>query len=973
MTAGVVDLSTLFEADGRRSSAAGNEPFALIESHVWIVATGRIDVFLTEFRGGAPYGRRHHVFSVSTGNVMFGGRMSLDAGAWALLAVGTAGTEIVCLSASAFWARVNDASALEGAIETWIDQVFSSMAHSVMPERMTYLAPGGDLAMDRGGRARPSQGIVWLSHSQGHSSLFGQPHLRLNGDGFVPLSARGWVEIDSGSRLHLRDTRAIVAAGDAQKGLDHLYQLAIQAFEARVQETANAQWDQLTRKSAARTTAHSGAWTRLAAVLGTSRWAPLSRLDAQPATLYADTVLGAARAVGRHMQIRISAPRVTTAGRPVDLLRTIARGSGIRVRDVQLERDWWRDDAGPFIGSMLDGGRAVALLPDSRSSYRCHDVAENTSWRVDAVTAATIAPRARMFYRSLDGDTVSVGRLVMFAAYRCRREVMMVILLGAAVSALGLLPAIATSIVFNDLVPNSNRTHVIEMVAFLIAVAASVGLFSMSNWLVILRLEGKMGAALMAGVWDRLLSMPMTFFRSYTAGNLATRAMAIEAIRQTLSSTTIIALLYGMVAVTQFGFLLHLNMQLALWCAAMMSVAVTVTLVCAYVQIRSQRVVVALQAQQAGTVLQLLGNIAKLRTAGAEGRAFALWARQFAEQRQKQYNVRVIGNLQRAFFQAFPILMNMVLFALAVPMLGADGAMRTGDFIAFLTASVAVTQGMLTVSTMLVNVVNVLPLYEQIKPILLTAPETTLGAADPGQLRGHVAVQQLVFRYQADGPLALRSVSFEAQPGEFVALVGPSGSGKSTTLRLLLGFERAENGVVQFDGQDLAGLDVRAVRSQMGVVLQAAQLQPGSILTNILGPHMLTIDDALEAAQMAGLDEDIRGMAMGIHTVIGQGTSTLSGGQRQRLMIARALVGRPKILLFDEATSALDNHTQAVVSASLNRLRVTRIVIAHRLSTIRQADRIYVMQAGAVVQAGTYDELMSQRGPFEELARRQLA
>jgi ATP-binding cassette subfamily C protein len=265
------------------------------------------------------------------------------------------------------------------------------------------------------------------------------------------------------------------------------------------------------------------------------------------------------------------------------------------------------------------------------------------------------------------------------------------------------------------------------------------------------------------------------------------------------------------------------------------------------------------------------------------------------------------------------------------------------------------------------------PLYEQAKPILMTRAEVDTAKADPGRLAGGIDAQHMSFRYQEDGPPVLRDVSFTIHPGEFVAFVGPSGSGKSTIFRMLLGFETPESGAVYFDGQDLAGLDLPEVRSQTGVVLQNGKLMPGDIFTNIIGSAPLTLDDAWEAARMAGLDGDVKAMPMGMHTVISEGGGTLSGGQRQRLMIARAIVRRPKILLFDEATSALDNRTQAIVSESLDRLQATRIVVAHRLSTIINADRIYVVEAGRTVQTGTYAELLDEDGPFAELAKRQIA
>ncbi len=236
---------------------------------------------------------------------------------------------------------------------------------------------------------------------------------------------------------------------------------------------------------------------------------------------------------------------------------------------------------------------------------------------------------------------------------------------------------------------------------------------------------------------------------------------------------------------------------------------------------------------------------------------------------------------------------------------------------------------------------------------------------------GRVVVDHVMFRYRNDGPMTLDEVSLRAEPGEFIALVGASGSGKSTLFRLLLGFDAPESGTVYYDGQDLSGLDVHAVRRQLGVVMQNSRVMSASIFENIAGGAQITMDEAWEAARMAGFAEDIEGMAMGMHTVVSEGGTNLSGGQRQRLLIARSLVLKPKVLLFDEATSALDNRTQAIVSQSLERLNVTRIAIAHRLSTIRNADRIYVFQKGRIVQQGSFDQLAQQEGLFAQLMERQ--
>jgi ATP-binding cassette subfamily C protein len=299
-------------------------------------------------------------------------------------------------------------------------------------------------------------------------------------------------------------------------------------------------------------------------------------------------------------------------------------------------------------------------------------------------------------------------------------------------------------------------------------------------------------------------------------------------------------------------------------------------------------------------------------------------------------------------------------------------SLSLGAFLAFNVAFAQVLASAILFSSVIGSAVEIVPLCERARPILETAPEVTEAKAIPAGLRGDIEISHVSFRYQPDGPLILDDVTLHARPGEFVAIVGPSGAGKSTIVRLLLGFESPASGPIYYDHEDLARLDCQAVRRQVGVVLQDGKLMTGDLFSNIVGASTLTLDDAWDAARLAGLDEDIRQMPMGMQTVVSEGGSTLSGGQRQRLMIARAVVGRPAILLFDEATAALDNETQATVSRSLEGLKATRVVVAHRLSTVRQADRIYVMEAGKVVQQGNYDELMAQGGLFAELVRRQL-
>ena len=498
------------------------------------------------------------------------------------------------------------------------------------------------------------------------------------------------------------------------------------------------------------------------------------------------------------------------------------------------------------------------------------------------------------------------------------------------------------------------------------------GTFGLVQGIAALRLEGRVSTTLQAAIWDRLLGLPVPFFRDYTSGDLTTRALGVEAIRETLSTATTTIVLAGSVVLCNSVLLLIFEPLLGLVAVAVALVAAAVVILIGRSMLPDQRRVQDARGRVFAVGVQLFGGIAKLRVAHAEARAFVVWGHRFAQMKQAFYRAQRRYVALTAFAAFWPLFGTALVFAAAAGLPGPT--ISAGKFLAFNTAFQQVVAQIVLLGTAVVSVVGAIPTWERTRPILETVPETEGSKLDPGLLQGAVDITEVSFRYGADGPLVLDGVSFRAQPGEFIALVGPSGAGKSTLLRLLLGFEEPETGTVEYDGKDLSNLDVRAVRQQAGVVVQQARLLPGSIFHNIIGSSTaLTLDDAWEAARIAGLDEDIRAMPMGMQTMISEGNATFSGGQRQRILIARAVASKPRILLFDEATSALDNRTQASVTASLERLRATRIVIAHRLSTIRGADRILVLDGGRVIQSGTYVELAGREGPFADLARRQLA
>jgi ATP-binding cassette subfamily C protein len=684
-----------------------------------------------------------------------------------------------------------------------------------------------------------------------------------------------------------------------------------------------------------------------------------------------DSLIDATQQVLSASGFHVTLKKTAHAADPQDTLSLLARQANASLRRVALSGEaWWREDAGALLAFMKEDGKPVALLPAGERGYLLQDPASGESIRLDAENIKNLADTAFMFFRKFPQHAVGMRDLLRFGMVGASQDLLFLIGCGALGGILGLFTPFATGLLIDTVIPSARSDELIQLILLLITTALGMSAFELTRSLSMLRVQGRMGNASQAAIIDRLLHLPAAFFRQYSSGDLAQRAFSIDGILTLLTGTTQAALLSWVFGLFSFAYLFVLSGKLALLATAIVLVALLVTTAINFWRLSMERRMSALQGRIASRVLQILNGISKLCGSGAEKRAFALWARDFTQQKQLDFNIRSIANVLSVFDAAYVVAASLLLFAV-IAFFQPD--ISTGTFMAFNAAFAQFLAATIAMSNALTASLNVIPLYERAKPILEALPEQDESQTDPGLLKGDIDISHVSFRYVEDGPAILNDISIRIREGEFVAFVGPSGSGKSTLFRMLLGFEHPESGAIYYDQRDLSGLDIGAVRRQLGVVLQSGKLMPGDIYTNIVGSAPLTLDDAWEAARMAGFDDDIKAMPMGMHTVIAEGAGTISGGQKQRLMIARAIVKKPRILLFDEATSALDNRTQAIVARSVEQLNATRIVIAHRLSTVIKADRIFVIEAGQVIESGNYEQLMAQNGHFAELAKRQLA
>jgi NHLM bacteriocin system ABC transporter ATP-binding protein len=948
-----------------------NKPFLLQDPDTaWVVRSGKLDLFLVPVRNGELAGARHFVMRIEEGSAAFG--MGEVSGDEVVVGAATPETELLVLSTAALrHAALNGFEEdVRRLVEDWTLRFSVAACGATPPRTFAALTPPEEIQVgDESQAVMPKDGVVWVKHLTGVSRFVAHADLPVDGVGWFPVSKHGWLQAEPETRLLAIDFADLTANDPAWQGLHEFHRTMARCLIQSRAATEEQERTRLHARAAADSARVESAITRLAVPL-----APELEMQAGVDTVIHDPLMSAAMAVGRAQGIEIKAHPDLAKGRHKDPVAMIARASSIRTRRVILKASWWKQDNGPMLAFRDRDNRPLALIPRNARTYDVYDPVERTTRTVTQKLAGEMNAFAYVFYRPFPPKALSTAELIAFGLHGCRSDIRLILLVGLATGLLGMFTPFATGILFDTVIPGAQRPQLVQLSVILVTCAICTAMFTLTRSFAVLRLEGKMDASIQAAVWDRLLNLPVPFFRDYTAGDLATRGMGINQIRQTLTGSTLASIMSGVFSIFSFALLFYYSWRLALMATGLILVAFLVSLACGVLQVRYQRDMSKVRGRISGSVLQFISGIAKFRVSGTEERAFAAWSKDFARQKGFSIRARRVQNGLTVFNAAFPVVCSATIFWYTAYLMTQPlvTPLTTGEFLAFNAAFTQFLTAMLQLSASLVAVLNIVPLYERAKPIFQTLPEVDVAKTNPGELSGDVDVNHVVFRYRPDTPVVLNDLSLHIGAGQFVAFVGASGCGKSTLMRLLLGFEKPESGAVYYDGQDLAGLDPQAVRRQMGVVLQNGKLLSGDIFTNIVGSAPLTVDDAWEAARMCGLDNDIKNMPMGMHTVISEGGGTISGGQRQRLLIARAIVGRPRILLFDEATSALDNQTQAIVSESLNALQATRIVIAHRLSTILKADRIFVLDKGRVVQSGTYDELIRQEGRFADLARRQL-
>ncbi len=965
-------LSTVFESVGMPEPLTGKSPLLLDDPRqVRMVMSGVVDVFFVRVEHGSPVGPRHHCMMVNPGELMFG--ISAAEG-FGLLAVSAGNSEVrrCCVSEFEEAARRpeirRECSAL---LDVWIGGLTLGAMTDELKVVDVELEPESEIALDTDKSVRARKSVVWVVLPRESGVYMDRRVLGYDEElTAVPVTNRAWMYVQVSGTITIRThaTEQVVQQPEFWEHLRKFHEIYIACARLRIISFESEDKEGQRRQFQRDQYLQEESLSRLQAASAGKVSPPF--LETVP-----DDLIAACRAVAEELGTTIKLPpdQSPDAGGPALTIEQIARLSGLRIRKVALPEKWWKHDHGPMIGFLKENHRPVALLPASPSRYSLMRPGRRNPELVTKRAASLIESEALTLYRSLPSRLATARELLAFGLKGCRRDVFSVIAMGVLGAGLGLLAPVLTATVFDSIIPFSGRGLLVQVTIGLVAAAIGAAAFELTKVFSIMRIVQKGNAAVQYGVWDRLLNTHVSFFRKYTAGDLALRAIGIAEISVQLKGPITVTTLSALFTSFNLALMFYYSPKLAVTGAVLIAVALGLALLLCRSQFATNRRIQALRGEIGGLILQLILGIGKIRTAGAEIRAFTRWALSFEKQVREQYSARRAEIASSILSASYSNLCTMILFIM-VAFYSTEQKLSVGSFLAFNAAFGTFLAASLSMVGALMSFIVVIFLYERCVPILEAKPEVdeVLQLRTPGRLNGRIEVNQVSFRYDRNGSYVLDGVSLRATPGEFIAVVGPSGSGKSTLMRLLLGFESPEFGAIYFDGQEQSHVDIEGLRRQMGVVLQNGRLIPGTIFHNIAGPGNLSLDDAWRAARLAGIEDDIRKLPMQMHTIIMEGGGGFSGGQKQRLMIARALAGNPRILLFDEATSALDNRTQAVVSRSIESLRLTRIVIAHRLSTIINADRIYVLSQGRIVQTGTYAELIAQEGLFKDLAARQM-
>ena len=970
----IADLAARF---GASIPCAGNLPAMLDDpDSVWFIEQGAVNLFLVEFKDGVEQAAPQHLLRRESGWLVPGvapdQRDNGEDNTLRIIAKGLPGTILRRLPTSLL-SQVHPSELAEQA-DTWLIAITETLSRFASPlPRPTALAEPGLTQTPAPCTLSVRRGVVWVSEPPLGASLFmgiidSAEIAEASGshEALVPLTRTSWLTLFDEATLTGKSTETLAEEGMLLPALAsfHAVAFSLERLNRRLVVVDDVNLERA--RTTSRRTAEKAARQRLFNIYDL----PIDRDAGIEDTALADAL----QHIGRHEGIDFKIPaRSGLSGSPVGLVEVLD-ASGVRARRVRFnaEGGWWRGDSNAMLAFRAEDGRPVALLPGMFGRYREIDPVSKRSVRITADRADALGEEAWMFYRPLPSRDVKPADLLGIALNGSASDLARLVISGLPYGLLNLLPALALGFVANQILAGGSIGTLYTVAVALAAFGLLGALLHLLQSTAMMRLEGRSASRLEAAFWDRLMRLPPSILHRHPSGDLAMSGMTFQNLRDGLQGVVANSFLSIIFLIPVFGVIFLYDAILGVITLVFSLASLLVTVVLGWRQISPYGRMLSAARRVAGRLFQIVGGISKLRMDNAEGSAYAIWARDYREQKRAEIELGALEGHSRAFGAALPFLAGGVLLFSVVAV--EDRNIPVGDFLVVYTVFIVFQSAIARLGESFGAIAAMLPAFEQMRPLLSAVPETVTEGEPVEYLGGEILFDRISFRYDPDGPLILDDVTIHARPGEFIAIAGESGAGKSTLFRLALGIDLPAAGAVYYDGRDLRHLNLKQVRKKIGAVPQSVGLHPQDLWDNLVSHHDAVVaEEVWSAVRTAEVESQIKDMPMGMMTMVGASGSVLSGGESQRITIARSVIGSPRIMLLDEATNWLDNESQAKIMQNLAALTSTRLVIAHRLSTLEQADRIYVLQAGKVVQSGSFSELKEVDGVFKELIKRQIA
>lgn len=656
---------------------------------------------------------------------------------------------------------------------------------------------------------------------------------------------------------------------------------------------------------------------------------------------------------------------VNTLSEKIEYLTNIGLFVG---RKITLNGMWHLDYREPLLVFTKDTNTPILLIPRGGSTY--YYISYKTGKKVigTMVMARKLKEEAYVFYKPLPSHKLTLREYFRFFRKSVRiMDFVWVVAFSLVATGVGMLLPYIMKILTGEVVQNENFEAFRTVSIYLIGAGLGYVLIKSTQAFMNARIAIKIEKLMQEATMMRLLSLPPSFFKKYSTGELASRFASVSALSQLIFNGVFLTFLSALMSFAYLTQIVQFAPSLVFPVILILVLTMIFNVLISLIQINVSKKQMRLSAKENGTSYAIISGIQKIRLAGAEKRAFARWARDYAKSSKPLYNPPLIIRLSAAISLTITLVGQIIIYIIA-----SKNNIDVSSFMAFTASFGSLSAAAASASEISNTLARVRPVLDMARPILEAEQEDNEDKKIIETLNGNIKLDHLTFKYEQNERNVLDDITLEIKEGEYVAIVGKTGCGKSTLVRLLLGFEKPTSGTIYYDENDINDLNLQSLRSKIGTVTQNGGIFHADIMSNILitAPH-LKEEDAWEAATIAGIASDIRKMPMKMMTVISEGQGGISGGQKQRIMIARAIVNKPKILIFDEATSALDNITQTSIAESISKLNCTRIVIAHRLSTIKHCDRIIYMEDGKIKESGNYNELIERKGKFFELVERQ--